>query len=66
MSSPQKKLIEVALPLEAINRTATVEKSIGHGRTVGLRRAKRSLAAIDLVILAKTGHDVLQRAEPHR
>lgn len=30
MSTVRKKLIEVALPLEAINREAALEKSIWH------------------------------------
>ena len=31
MNSPRKKLIEVALPLDAINRESAREKSIRHG-----------------------------------
>jgi putative DNA methylase len=33
-SSPKKKLIEVALPLEAINKASAREKSIRHGHPV--------------------------------
>lgn len=31
MSQPRKKLIEVALPIEAINNACAREKSIRHG-----------------------------------
>jgi len=42
-----KKLIEVALPLEAINKASAREKSIRHGHpsTLHLWRARRPLAA---------------------
>src|SRR5258708_15977492 len=44
---PRKKLIEVALPLEAINTASAREKSIRHGHpsTLHLRSARRPLAA---------------------
>ena len=47
MSMP-KKLIEVALPLEAINAEAAREKSIRHGHpsTLHLWWARRPLAAV--------------------
>ena len=32
MTTPPKKLIEVALPLDAINTASAREKSIRHGR----------------------------------
>ncbi len=43
----RKKLIEVALPLEEINKAAAREKSIRHGHpsTMHLWWARRSLAA---------------------
>ncbi|MBN2490019.1 MAG: DUF1156 domain-containing protein [Planctomycetes bacterium] len=42
-----KKLIEVALPLDAINKTSAREKSIRHGHASTLRLwwARRPLAA---------------------
>jgi putative DNA methylase len=45
--SYRKKLIEVALPLEAINKASTREKSIRHGHpsTLHLWWARRPLAA---------------------
>lgn len=48
----QKKLIEVALPLEAINRESAREKSIRHGHpsTLHLWWARRPLAAARAVI----------------
>ena len=56
MSTPyRKKLIEVALPLEAINREAAREKSIrhGHSSTLHLSWARRPLAAARAVIFAQ-------------
>jgi len=49
-----KKLIEVALPLEAINREASREKSLRHGHpsTVHLWWARRPLAACRATLLA--------------
>jgi putative DNA methylase len=43
----KKKLIEVSLPLEAINKAAAREKSIRHGHpsTLHLWRARQILAA---------------------
>lgn len=37
MTTPRKKLIEVALPLEAINREAAREKSNRYGQLTTLR-----------------------------
>ena len=34
-STPKKKLIEVALPLDEINAAAAREKSIRHGHQIG-------------------------------
>ena len=47
MTSPRKKLIEVALPLDAINAASAREKSIRHGHpsTLHLWWARRPLAA---------------------
>src|ERR1051326_1438400 len=54
-----KKLIEVALPLEAINRGAEREKSIPHGRpsTLHLWWARRPLAACRAVLFAQLVDD---------
>lgn len=67
----RKKLIEVALPLEAINKACAREKSIRHGHpsTLHLWWARRPLAAARAVIFAQmvddpsTYVDVL-RADP--
>jgi putative DNA methylase len=50
----RKKLIEVAIPLEAINAASAREKSIRHGHqsTLHLWWARRPLAAARAVILA--------------
>ena len=50
-----KKLIEVALPLEAINIASAREKSIRHGHpsTLHLWWARRPLAAARAVIFAQ-------------
>ncbi len=52
--TPRKKLIEVALPLEAINEASAREKSIRHGHpsTLHLWWARRPLAAARAVIFA--------------
>ncbi|WP_211334995.1 DUF1156 domain-containing protein [Thiocapsa rosea] len=39
MTLPKKKLIEVALPLEAINKASAREKSIRHGHPSTLQRS---------------------------
>ncbi len=60
MSKPQrKKLIEVALPLEAINEASAREKSIRHGHpsTLHLWWARRPLAAARAVIFAQMVDD---------
>ena len=51
----RKKLIEVALPLDAINKAAAREKSIRHGHpsTLHLWWARRPLAAARAVIFAQ-------------
>jgi putative DNA methylase len=55
----RKKLIEVALPLEAINVASVREKSIRHGHpsTLHLWWARRPLAAARAVIFAQTVDD---------
>lgn len=54
-----KKLIEVALPLDAINKAAVREKSIRHGHpsTLHLWWARRPLAAARAVIFAQMVND---------
>jgi putative DNA methylase len=58
-NSPKKKLIEVALPLDAINKAAAREKSIRHGHpsTLHLWWARRPLAAARAVIFAQMVDD---------
>jgi len=55
----KKKLIEVALPLEAINKASAKEKSIRHGHpsTLHLWWARRPLAAARAVIFAQMVDD---------
>jgi putative DNA methylase len=57
--TPKKKLIEVALPLEAINVASAREKSIRHGHpsTLHLWWARRPLAAARAVIFAQMVDD---------
>lgn len=57
--SYKKKLIEVALPLEAINKASAREKSIRHGHpsTLHLWWARRPLAAARAVIFAQMVDD---------
>ncbi len=57
--SDRKKLIEVALPLEAINKASAREKSIRHGHpsTLHLWWARRPLAAARAVIFAQMVDD---------
>jgi putative DNA methylase len=68
--TPRKKLIEVALPLEAINTASAREKSIRHGHpsTLHLWWARRPLAAARAVIFAQmvddpSGHPDIFRTE---
>ncbi|MCL6646238.1 MAG: DUF1156 domain-containing protein, partial [Dehalococcoidia bacterium] len=62
----KKKLIEVALPLDAINREAAREKSIRHGHpsTLHLWWARRPLAACRAVLFASLVDD--PSAHPER
>ena len=59
MTEYRKKLIEVALPLEAINRASAREKSIRHGHpsTLHLWWARRPLAACRAVLFASLVDD---------
>ena len=55
MATGRKKLIEVSLPLDAINRASAREKSIRHGHpsTLHLWWARRPLAACRAVLFAQ-------------
>lgn len=66
MTHTRKKLIEVALPLEAINKASAREKSIRHGHpsTLHLWWARRPLAAARAVIFAQMVDD--PSAHPER
>jgi len=59
MTKTKKKLIEVALPLEAINKASAREKSIRHGYPSNLHRwwARRPLAAARAVIFSQMVDD---------
>lgn len=59
ISTPRKKLIEVALPLEAINVASAREKSIRHGHpsTLHLWWARRPLATCRAVLFASLVDD---------
>jgi len=59
VGGPSRKLIEVALPLEAINRESAREKSIryGHPSTLHLWWARRPLAAARAVLFAQLVDD---------
>lgn len=61
----RKKLIEVALPLDDINRAATREKSIRHGHpsTLHLWWARRPLAACRAVLFSSLVDDPSSRPE---
>lgn len=61
----RRKLIEVALPLETINREAAREKSIRHGHpsTLHLWFARRPLAACRAVLFAQLVDDPSARPE---
>jgi putative DNA methylase len=59
MTAPKRKLIEVAIPLEAINRESAREKSIrfGHPSTLHLWWARRPLASCRAVLFAQLVDD---------
>lgn len=61
----RKKLIEVALPLEAINKESAREKSIRHGHpsTLHLWWARRPLAACRAVLFAQMVDDPSSRPD---
>jgi putative DNA methylase len=63
--SYRRKLIEVALPLEAINRESAREKSIRHGHpsTLHLWWARRPLAACRAVLFASIVDDPSSRPD---
>ena len=62
MTRVRKKLIEVALPLDAINAASAREKSIRHGHpsTLHLWWARRPLAAARAVIFAQMVDDPIE------
>ena len=64
----RKKLIEVALPLEAINTSSAKEKSIryGHPSTLHLWWARRPLASARAVIFAQMVDDPSEHPETFR
>lgn len=59
MSTPRKKLIEVSMPLEAINTASAREKSVRHGHpsTLHVWWARRPLAACRAVIFGQLVDD---------
>ncbi|GAA1311852.1 hypothetical protein Psi02_72110 [Planotetraspora silvatica] len=63
--TPRKKLIEVALPLEEINKQSAREKSIRHGHpsTLHLWWARRPLAACRAVLFAQLVDDPSSRPD---
>ncbi|MBI1758230.1 MAG: DUF1156 domain-containing protein [Actinobacteria bacterium] len=65
MTERRRKLIEVALPLEAINRESVREKSIRHGHpsTLHLWWARRPLAAARAVLFAQLVDDPSARPD---
>jgi putative DNA methylase len=65
MTEQRRKLIEVALPLEAINRESAREKSIRHGHpsTLHLWWARRPLAAARAVLFAQLVDDPSARPD---
>ena len=62
---PRKKLIEVALPLEAINRESVQERYIRHGRpsTLHLWWSRKPLAACRAVLFAQMVDDPSEHPE---
>src|SRR6185503_12108188 len=65
MTTPVRKLIEVALPLDAINKASAREKSIrqGHPSTLHLWWARRPLAAARAVIFSQMVDDPSEHTE---
>src|ERR1700742_1720587 len=68
MTVERRKLIEVSLPLEAINREAAREKSIRHGHpsTLHLWWARRPLAAARAVLFAQLVDDPSSHEDRYR
>lgn len=69
MTAPKKKLIEVGIPLEAINSAAEHEKSVprkGHPATMHLYWAPRPLSAARAVLFAQLVDDPSSRPEEFR
>lgn len=64
-TAPKKKLIEVAIPLDAINEASAREKSIRHGHpsTLHLWWARRPLAAARAVLFSQLVDDPSSRPE---
>src|SRR5688500_2843985 len=64
-TTPRKKLIEVSIPLEAINKASAREKSIRHGHpsTLHLWWARRPLAACRAVLFASIVDDPSSRPD---
>lgn len=64
-AAPKKKLIEVAIPLDAINEASAREKSIRHGHpsTLHLWWARRPLAAARAVLFSQLVDDPSSRPE---
>ena len=65
MAEPRTKLIEVALPLGAINRAAAREKSLRHGHpsTLHLWWSRKPLAICRAVLLASLLDDPSARPD---
>lgn len=65
---PKKKLIEVSLPLEAINVQSAREKSVRHGHpsTLHLWWARRPLATARAVLFAQLVDDPGENADEYR
>ena len=65
LTTQRKKLIEVALPLDAINEASAREKSIRHGHpsTIHIWWARRPLAACRAVIFASLVDDPSSRPD---
>lgn len=65
VTAPNKKLIEVSLPLETINAESAREKSIRHGHpsTLHLYWARRPLAAARAVLFAQLVDDPSSRPD---
>lgn len=64
-NTPRKKLIEVGLPLEAINRESSREKSIRHGHpsTLHLWWSRKPLATARAVLFAQLVDDPSSRSD---